>query len=67
MWFLSATAHKYNNVGELIEQGTRAGEFLKARKKGATDKEAGYAAREVSINFSRHGSVGKKLTATSHF
>ena len=51
MWFLSATAHKYNNVGELIEQGTRAGEFLKARKKGATEEEAGYAAREVSINF----------------
>lgn len=61
MWFMSATARKYNNVGELIEQGTRAGEFLKARKKGATDEEAGYAAREVSINFSRHGSVGKKI------
>ncbi|AXB82591.1 LPD38 domain-containing protein [Megasphaera hexanoica] len=61
MWFMSATAHKYNNVGELIEQGTRAGEFLKARKKGATEEEAGYAAREVSINFSRHGSVGKKI------
>ena len=49
MWFMSATAHKYNNVGELIEQGTRAGEFLKARKKGATEEEAGYAAREVSM------------------
>ena len=61
MWFMSATARKYNNVGELIEQGTRAGEFLKARKKGATEEEAGYAAREVSINFSRHGSVGKKI------
>ena len=61
MWFMSATARKYNNVGELIEQGTRAGEFLKARKKGATEEEAGYAAREVSINFSRHGSVGKKF------
>lgn len=61
MWFMSATARKYNNVGELIEQGTRAGEFLKARRKGATDEAAGFAAREVSINFSRHGSVGKKV------
>lgn len=61
MWFMSATARKYNNVGDLIEQGTRAGEFLKARRKGATDEAAGFAAREVSINFSRHGSVGKKI------
>lgn len=53
--------HKYNDVGEALEQGTRAGAMLNALKAGASDFEAGQEARDVTVNFSRHGSFGKKV------
>ena len=53
--------HKYNGVGEALEQGTRAGAMLNALKAGASDFEAGQEARDVTVNFSRHGSFGKKV------
>lgn len=56
-----ALVHKYNGVGEALEQGTRAGAMLNALKAGASDFEAGQEARDVTVNFSRHGSFGKKV------
>lgn len=53
--------HKYNGIGEALEQGTRAGAMLHAMKAGASDFEAGQEARDVTVNFSRHGSLGKKV------
>lgn len=53
--------HKYNDVGEALEQGARAGAMLNALKAGASDFEAGQEARDVTVNFSRHGSFGKKV------
>lgn len=53
--------YKYNGVGEALEQGTRAGAMLNALKAGASDFEAGQEARDVTVNFSRHGSFGKKV------
>lgn len=56
-----ALVHKYNGVGEALEQGTRAGAMLNTLKAGASDFEAGQEARDVTVNFSRHGSFGKKV------
>jgi hypothetical protein len=49
-------------LSELAEQGTRIGEFKKARKKGATIEEAGFASREVTLDFAR---VGAKTRAVN--
>jgi len=49
-------------LSELSEQGTRLGEFKKARKRGATLEEAGFASREVTLDFAR---VGAKTRAVN--
>ena len=61
MAFARFLVHTYNGVGEALEQGTRAGAMLHALKDGASDFEAGQEARDVTVNFSRHGSLGKKI------
>ena len=45
---------------ELGEEGTRMGEFLRARGKGKGLKESGFAAKEVSLDFSRIGGSGAR-------
>jgi len=42
-------------VSELMEKGTRVGEFGKGLSKGATEKEAALASREVTLDFARMG------------
>lgn len=49
-------------LSELSEQGTRVGAFRTARKGGATLAEAGFEAREVSLDFSR---IGAKMRAVN--
>ena len=61
MAFARFLVYTYNGVGEALEQGTRAGAMLHALKDGASDFEAGQEARDVTVNFSRHGSLGKKI------
>ena len=50
----------YKQIGNVIEDSNRAGEFMRARKKGIGLEEAGYLAKEVTLNFGRHGRIGKK-------
>lgn len=50
----------YKQIGDVIEDSNRAGEFMRARKKGIGLEEAGYLAKEVTLNFGRHGRIGKK-------
>lgn len=57
--FISAIWNHYDKFANLIEDGTRAGEFMRARKKGISLEEAGYLAKEVTLNFGRHGKAGK--------
>ena len=45
-------------LSEIGEKGTRLGEFRRARKAGATLEEAGFAARDVTIDFKRMGTIG---------
>ena len=48
-------------ASEFIESSTRMGEFMKARKKGASLEEAAQAARELTLDFSRSGVQGEKV------
>ena len=46
---------------EFMEKGTRVGAYAKARSKGATPQQAAHEAREITIDFSRAGTVGREL------
>lgn len=48
-------------ASEFVESSTRMGEFMKARKKGASLEEAAQAARELTLDFSRSGVQGEKV------
>jgi len=44
------------DASQLFEQATRLGAYKAAKRKGMSDVEAGYEARESTVNFSRKGS-----------
>ena len=58
-------------ASQLLENGTRMGEFLLARKQLGDSKEAiqraGAAAREVSVDFNRHGAKTTALRGMAAF
>jgi len=54
-------------LSELSEAGTRLGEFRKGRKKGATLAEAGFASREVTLDFGRIGAKTKAVNGIIAF
>lgn len=56
---ISYAWHKYEKFGNLIEDGTRAGEFRRARNQGLSIDQAGQLAREITLDFSRHGKKGQ--------
>lgn len=56
---LRVAFNKYDRFANIIEDSTRAGEFARAREKGLSIPESGYLAKEVTLNFGRHGSYGK--------
>ena len=51
--------HNYEKFGNLIEDSTRAGEFRRARNQGLPIDQAGQLAREITLDFSRHGKKGQ--------
>ena len=65
--FISAVWNHYDKFANLVEDGTRAGEFMRARKKGISLEEAGYLAKEVTLNFGRHGKAGKHINRAVPF
>ena len=67
---LKAPTHVLNalrGLSEYSELGTRLGEYMRARERGLTAKEAAYASREVTIDFMRIGAQTKSLNAISAF
>jgi hypothetical protein len=56
---ISYAWHKYKKFGNLIEDSTRAGEFRRARNQGLSIDQAGQLAREITLDFSRHGKKGQ--------
>lgn len=58
---ISYAWHKYEKFGNLVEDSTRAGEFRRARKQGLSIDQAGQLAREITLDFSRHGKKGQMV------
>lgn len=54
-------------VSELMEQGTRLGEFRKGIKAGASPFEAALSSRDVTLDFARAGSKMKNWNRISAF
>lgn len=55
------------DLGELAESGTRAGEYLLAKENGKTIAEAAFAAKEITVDFSRSGKYGQKANQVIPF
>ena len=53
--------NKYEKFGNLIEDSTRAGEFMRARKKGMSIDQSAQLARDITLDFSRHGKRGQEV------
>lgn len=53
--------NKYEKFGNLVEDSTRAGEFMRARKKGMSIDQSGQLARDITLDFSRHGKRGQEV------
>jgi hypothetical protein len=46
---------------EFVENATRLGEFMRLRNQGKSLSEAGYSAREITLDFQRLGSKAREL------
>lgn len=54
-------------LSELSEEGTRIGEYIRAREQGINPMEAAYRSREVTMDFARMGANMKALNAMNVF
>lgn len=51
----------FRDVSQNLEMATRVAEFENALKKGKTEKQAALESRDITLDFSRAGTVGKKI------
>lgn len=65
--FAKMIVEKAEAPGLFLEQATRVGEFARARRQGQSLQEAGWRARNVTVDFSRRGQIGSQLNAISAF
>ena len=54
-------------LSEFVENSTRMGEFMKARQNGKSLEEAALDAKEVTLDFSRSGRVGRQINQVVPF
>lgn len=52
---------------EAIETSTRLGEYAKARDKGASMADSALSARDITLDFSKAGSAGRRLNQITAF
>lgn len=55
------------DASELVESSSRMGEFMRARKQGKSIEEAGYLAKELTLDFGRSGIWGQKANQAIPF
>ncbi|MEM5766963.1 MAG: LPD38 domain-containing protein, partial [Bacillota bacterium] len=55
------------NLSDLMESATRVSEYTRARNKGASIMEAGFDAKDITLNFTRAGSAGRQLNKVTAF
>ena len=58
---LKALMRGFSFASELVESGTRMGEFMRAREQGESIEAAARAARELTLDFSRSGVTGERV------
>ncbi|WP_196602345.1 LPD38 domain-containing protein [Pectinatus frisingensis] len=58
-WLASKMVEAFRQVGETAENATRITAFENARKAGKSVSEAGLAAKESTVDFSRSGTLGQ--------
>lgn len=58
-WLASKMVEAFRQVGETAENATRITAFENARKAGKSISEAGLAAKESTVDFSRSGTLGQ--------
>ena len=51
----------FRRFNSVVEEAPRMGEFAAARRKGKSIEEAGFDAREVTMDFSRGGDVSRQI------
>lgn len=49
------------NISQAVEEATRLGAFMQAKKAGLSDLEAGLASREATVDFGRGGDASKLI------
>ncbi|WP_110953037.1 LPD38 domain-containing protein [Anaerosinus massiliensis] len=65
--------HHYNPVqmlrgfSEALETATRLGEYSRAKSKGVSIEDAALSARDISLDFSKHGVYGKTVNKAVAF
>ena len=64
---ISALYEMAQDYSELAEEGTRMGEFMRARAQGKSIEEAGFLAKEITLDFSRSGTYGQKYNQAVPF
>ncbi len=57
----------FEQLGSLVENASRVGEFAKARKKGKSETKAAFESREISTDFSMRGAYDKWYGQTAQF
>lgn len=54
-------------LSNVVEAGTRMGEFMKAKEKGKSTEQAAHDAVEVTLNFTRSGATGQQVNRAIPF
>lgn len=68
--FLNVALHpieSINTINDIVETAPRFGEFKTALRQGKDAHEAHFAAKDVTVNFQRHGAGTKELRAIIPF
>ncbi|MBP2635059.1 MAG: hypothetical protein H6Q72_966 [Firmicutes bacterium] len=59
--YIEAAYQGARKVSEAAESGTRVREFERARQQGVSIEEAGLLAKDVTLDFSRSGTIGRQI------
>lgn len=65
--FAKHLIEKLMSYSELVETSTRAAEYMRAKEMGLSLEEAGYLAKEVTLDFSRSGVYGQRVNMAVPF
>lgn len=65
--YVKAAYEGMRKASETAESGTRIGEFKRARKQGKSIDEAGLLAKDITLDFSRSGTITRQINQSIPF